>query len=400
MDKIKFGIIGCGKIGTRHADFLISNPNAELVAVCDLMEERAKKVAEKGISTRHYTDYREMLDNNIFHIVNVCVPNGLHPQVSIDAMNSGFDVLVEKPLAITVEDGMKMINVARKRNRRLFVVKQNRHNKPIKILKDAINNGNFGKIYMIISNVLWNRRQDYYEEEPWRGTRNLDGGALLTQASHFIDMMQWIGGNVRSLYAHMENFSHDIEVEDTGSVLMKFDNGAIGSINYTTSVYNKNMEGSITVLGTKGTAKIGGEYLNKIEHWNVEGYPLPEESEETAPANDYGSYRGSASKHNEVFNEIINLLKNSRGTFVEAEEGLKTVEIIEAAKISAETGKEIQLPLKRLRREESLQENLPVPKSPTQEDLIKMQYELLSKLKSDSQDNSSSNSVSRYPYYK
>ena len=344
---VNFGIIGCGKIGNRHINFLKNMDGIRILAVSDTIEERAKLAA---LSCNHlprvFTNYEELLKISDIDIVNICSPTGLHSQMSIDALDSGKHVLCEKPMCLNVEEADKIIATIKNTNKKFFVVKQNRFNLPIRILKDALDKGVFGKLYSITSNVIWNRRPEYYKEESWRGTLKLDGGALATQASHFIDMMQWIGGPVKKIFAKTDRFLHDIETEDTGAILMKFESGATGMMYYTTCAYNKNIEGSITVLGTEGSAKIGGEYLNKIEYWNVEGYPLPKMTEETSPANDYGSYRGSSSKHDSVFREVIKkIIGDENASIVDALEGRKTVEIIEAVHLSSKTGKEIELPL-------------------------------------------------------
>lgn len=342
---INVGIIGCGKIGSKHLSFLSNINEIKVNAVCDIIRERAEK-ASKNVKTNAYSDYADMIKKENLDLVHICVPNGLHAKIAMDCLNAGKNVLVEKPMAMNIDECRKMIEAADKNKKRLFVVKQNRFNKPITLLKEALNNKKLGKIYMIECNVLWNRRPEYYQEAEWRGTKEMDGGALLTQVSHFVDMMQWFGGEVESVYAKMDNHNHpEIEIEDTGAMIIRFKNGIIGNLNYTTCIHDKNIEGSITVLGTKGTVKVGGEYLNKIEIWNVENYPLLSDSEEKAPANDYGSYKGSASKHDEVFKKVTNILNGKKEECVDGEEGMKTVEIIQAAFMSAETGKEIKLPL-------------------------------------------------------
>jgi UDP-N-acetyl-2-amino-2-deoxyglucuronate dehydrogenase len=342
---VNFGIIGCGKIGIRHIDFLRNMDGIRIIGVVDVIEDRVKEAAF-SCGARAFNDYKELLKNPDIDIVNICTPTGLHAQMSIDALNSGKHVLCEKPMCLTVKDADRMIEAAKNINKHLFVVKQNRHNLPITILKDVLDRGMFGKLYSVNCNVIWNRRPEYYKEESWRGTKELDGGALATQASHFIDMMQWIGGPVKSVFAKTDKFMHDIETEDTGTLLLEFDCGALGTMYYTNCAYNKNIEGSITVLGTKGSAKIGGEYLNKIEHWNIEGYPIPKKSSESYPPNEYESYRGSSSKHDSVFREVIKkIIGDENASIIDALEARKSVEIIEAVHLSAETGKEISLPL-------------------------------------------------------
>lgn len=346
---VNFGIIGCGKIGVRHINFLKNIDGTKVLAVTDLIEERAKQAATSYSDfVRVFIDYRDLLKMSDIDIVNVCTPSGLHAQMSIAALNAGKHVICEKPMALSVHDADKMIEASKLNNKKLFVVKQNRFNLPIKILKEVLDKNMLGKIHSISSNVIWNRRPDYYIEEKWRGTLNLDGGALATQASHFLDIMQWLGGPIKSIFAKTDRFVHkEIETEDTGAILLKFNSGALGTMYYTTAAYNKNIEGSITILGTRGSVKIGGEYLNKIEYWNVEGFPFPENSEETSPANEYGSYRGSASKHDFVFREAIKkIIGDENAHDVDGIEGRKTVELIESVHLSSKLGKEIFLPLK------------------------------------------------------
>lgn len=339
---VNFGIIGCGKIGMRHAEFIQKMDGVKLVAVSDVLTERIDKFKE---NCKTYLNYDDLLKDAEVDIVNICTPSGMHAQMSMDALNARKHVICEKPMALSTEDCDRMIETADKTGKKLFIVKQNRFNRPIQILRQAIDSGRLGKIHTITSNVMWNRHSGYYAEADWRGTKSLDGGALATQASHFVDVMQWFGGPVKSVFAKTEKFVHEnIEAEDTGAVMIKFDSGTLGMMYYTTAVYHKNMEGSITVLGTKGSVKIGGEYLNKIEHWDIEGFSLPENSTETAKANDYGNYRGSASKHDCVFREVIKkIIGDGNNNFVDGLEGKKTVEIIEAVHESAENGKEVFL---------------------------------------------------------
>jgi len=342
---INFGVIGCGKIGSRHVNFLKNMGGVKILAVADIIEERAKQASLLSNSP-YFTNYHDLLKNPDLDIINICTPNGLHAQMSIDALNAKKHVICEKPMTLSLKDADKMIETAKNNNKHLFVVKQNRYNLPVQILKDALDKNSFGKVYTIAANVIWNRRPEYYKEESWRGTLELDGGALATQASHFLDILQWLGGKVKSVFAKSSTFLNDIETEDTGAIILRFESNALGTMYYTTCAYNKNVEGSLTVLGERGTAKIGGEYLNKMEYWNVEGYPLPNKTNEDSPPNEYGSYRGSSSKHDTVFREAIKKIIGDENTnFVDAAEGRKSVEIIEAAYLSAQTGKEVFLPL-------------------------------------------------------
>ena len=338
---VNFGVIGCGKIGTKHINYLKEIDGIRVLGVSDIVPEKMQKAS---LIVNHpaesFLDYRDLLRSPSLDLIDICSPTGLHAQMCIDALNAGKHVLCEKPLCLKISEVDRIAETAKKNNKKIFVVKQNRFNTPIKILKDALDKGMFGKVYTVSANVLWNRRPEYYKEESWRGTKDLDGGALATQASHFVDMLQWIGGNVKSVFAKTERFVHNIETEDTGVFIMKFESGALGMVYYTNCIYDKNLEGSITVLGTKGSAKIGGEYLNKIEHWNVHGYPLPQ----NMPSDD--PYPIS-SKHAHVFREVIKKIIGDEGaSIVDALEARKTVEIIEAVHLSALIGKEIDLPLK------------------------------------------------------
>ena len=337
-EKSNFAVVGCGKIGERHCEVLKNHPEVELVAVCDSTKERADSFATK-FSAKAYYDYVELLEDNNIDIISICTPSGLHAKQAIAAAKAKKHIICEKPMALTIEDCDNMIQAAAENNVRLFVVKQNRYNEPILKLKEAIDKNKLGKLYLLSAHILWNRTNQYYKEAAWRGTSTLDGGSLMNQSSHFVDLLHWLGGNVKSIYAKMDTFMHDIETEDTGVVLMKFENGALGSIEYTTCVYDKNFEGSLTILGTKGTVKIGGQYMNEIEHWNVEGMPTPRLREKTNP-NLYDYYQGSAANHHKFYQNVLDVLKGRTNTMIAGSEGRKAVEIILAAKESAETGRE------------------------------------------------------------
>lgn len=341
-EKFNFAVVGCGNIGKRHCSILKNMQEAELVAVYDAVKERADNFAQE-FNVKAYYDYAELLANNEIDFVNICVPSGLHAEQCIKAAAAGKHIICEKPMALSVEDCDKMIEAAAKNNVKIFVVKQNRYNEPVQKLKEAIDKGKMGKIYLLTANILWNRNEEYYKEASWRGTQALDGGALMNQSSHFVDLLNWLGGNVKSVYAKMDTISHDIETDDTGIVILKFENGSLGNIIYTTCVYDKNMEGSITILGTKGTVKIGGQYLNKIEHWNVEGIPKPEIVEQINPNLYSGGYQGSAASHDKFFQNVIDVMKGKTNSTVIGSDGKKAVEIILAAKKSAETRQEVFL---------------------------------------------------------
>jgi UDP-N-acetyl-2-amino-2-deoxyglucuronate dehydrogenase len=325
-NKIKFGIVGCGRIAQRHSEHITSK--GELIAVCDIDESKAKAMAEK-YNAKYYTSLSEMLECENFDVVSICSPNGLHAEHSIKVLNAGFHVLCEKPLAIRVIDCGEMINASEKANKRLFVIKQNRFNPPVSAVKLAIDGGYLGKIYSVQLSCFWNRNNDYYDNS-WKGTKDLDGGKLYTQFSHFIDLLYWLIGDVRNVKAFTGNYAHEgiIEFEDTGVVALEFHNGAIGTINYTVNSFEKNMEGSLTIFAEKGTLKIGGQYLNELEYQNIKDYRIENLPEGNKP-NNYGNYFGSMSNHDKVYDNLIDVLQNGATISTNAFEGLKTVEIID-----------------------------------------------------------------------
>lgn len=323
---LKFAIIGCGRIAQRHAEH-ISNL-AELVAVCDINEKSADETGNK-FNTKIFYNIDDLLSANLdLDVISICSPNGLHAEHSIKSLNAGYHVLCEKPLAINIEDCGKMINAAEKSNKRLFVIKQNRFNPPIEAVKNLLEEGKLGKIFNVQLNCFWNRDPKYYENS-WKGSMDLDGGTLYTQFSHFIDLLYWMVGDVNEVCGFSNNFMHKdiIEFEDTGVVALKFTSGAIGTINYTVNSTNKNMEGSLTLFGTQGTIKIGGQYLNELEYQEINNYIIKDLPKGNAP-NNYGTYVGSMSNHDLVYKNVIDVIQNNGKILVNYFEGFKTVEMI------------------------------------------------------------------------
>jgi UDP-N-acetyl-2-amino-2-deoxyglucuronate dehydrogenase len=333
-EKIKFAIVGCGRIAQRHAEHI--NRIGVLVAVCDIEYNKANTLAEQ-YNAKPFNNLVEMLSfiSDTVDVVSICSPNGLHTQHSIKALNAGFHVLCEKPLAINVQDCGEMIKAAEKANKRLFAIKQNRFNPPVNAVKLAIDDGRLGKIYSVQLSCFWNRNNDYYHNS-WKGTKDLDGGTLYTQFSHFIDLLYWLVGDVRNAKAFTGNYAHKgiIEFEDTGVVAIEFYNGAIGTINYTVNSFEKNMEGSLTIFAEKGTIKIGGQYLNELEYQNIEDYKIDNLPEGNKP-NNYGNYFGSMSNHDKVYENLVDVLQNGASISTNAFEGLKTVEIIDKIYVAA-----------------------------------------------------------------
>ncbi len=327
MKKIKFGIIGCGRIAQRHAKHI--STYGSLQAVCDIDKAKADNLAQEHGVRAYYTVNDLLTKEPDIEVISVCTPNGLHAEHSIISLRANKHVLCEKPLAINVHDAGEMIKEAEKANRRLFAIKQNRFNPPVAAVKKAIDEGRFGKILSIQLSCFWNRNEDYYKNS-WKGTLDLDGGTLFTQFSHFIDLLYWMFGDVKELEAKAGNLLHHdiIEFEDTGVVILKFYNGVLGTINYTVNSHAKNMEGSLTIFGEKGTVKIGGQYLNELEYQNIENFKI-ENLPTGNTANNYGKYQGSMSNHGEVYANLIDVLSNNAAISANGYEGLKTVEIID-----------------------------------------------------------------------
>jgi len=324
---IHFAILGCGRIAQRHAEHIRNA--GKLVAVCDTDRIKAKVLGEK-YDARWFDKMDDMLAScPEIEVISVCTPNGLHAEHSIEALKAGKHVLCEKPMALSVPDCTAMITAAERANKRLFIVKQNRFNPPVIAVKDLIDKRKLGKIYSIQLNCFWNRNPDYYKNS-WKGTRDLDGGTLYTQFSHFIDLLYWFMGDVESVAAHTGNFDHEgiIEIEDTGVAILKFLNGAIGTVNYTVNAYKKNMEGSLTIFAEKGTVKIGGQYLNELEYQSLEGDAI-RDLPPGNPPNNYGQYLGSMSNHDKVYGNLVDVLGGQGAIATSGMEGLKTVEIIE-----------------------------------------------------------------------
>ena len=324
---LSFVLIGCGNIGKRHAEQIQSV--GKLVAVCDVIKIKAEELGKK-YNAEVFTSIEELLTNKKdIDVAVICTPNGLHAEQSIRSLREGCHVLCEKPMAIRSIDCIAMIEAAEKAAKHLFVVKQNRFNPPVTAIKKLLDEKRLGKIYSIQLNCFWNRGAKYYENS-WRGTKELDGGTLFTQFSHFIDLLYWMLGDVKQVKALNKNFAHKniIDFEDTGVAIVEFENGIIGTINYTVNSYKKNMEGSLTIFGEKGTVKIGGQYLNELEYQQIHDLvitDLPAGSK----ANDYGYYQGSMSNHDKVYKNLVDVINNNAAMVANSHDGLKTVEIIE-----------------------------------------------------------------------
>jgi len=326
-NQYKFAIIGCGQIAGRHAEQI--QKDGQLVAVCDIIPGTADSFSQQFPSKTYYNIDELLKAEKGIDVVVVCTPNGLHAEHSIRSLQVGKHVLCEKPMAISTADARKMIDAEQQTGKKLFVVKQNRFNPPIIYLKKLVDENKLGKIFSFQLNCFWNRPASYYQNT-WRGTKELDGGTLFTQFSHFIDLLYWLLGDVSAVHGMRNNFLHktSIEFEDAGVAQLQMKNGSIGGINYTINSNSKNMEGSLTVFGEKGTVKIGGQYLNELEYFSVEGESFPQLPQGN-PANQYGHYEGSMSNHHKVYEHLIKALDQPSYNFINSEETFKTIEIIE-----------------------------------------------------------------------
>lgn len=340
--KIRFGILGCGYIAARHARHIIAHPMGELKSAFDLSQEKTKKFCS-DFSTTPSKSFEEFLFSKDIDIINICTPNGTHHELAVAALNSGKHVLVEKPMALSKSDCEKMIDAAKANNCELFVVKQNRFNPPVQELKKLVDQKKPGKIFMVSVNCFWNRNEDYYKNSDWKGKKDLDGGALFTQFSHFIDIFYYLFGDIRNIRGIIANEGHKnlIEFEDSGCFTFRFNNGALGSLCFTTASYKQNMEGSITVFAENATIKIGGKYLNTIEYQKTNGFDINGKLEANPP-NNYGHYEGSMSNHDKVIHNVIETLNKRETIMTNAQEGMKVVEMIENFYAAAKPGTDIR----------------------------------------------------------
>ena len=326
-----FGLIGYGKIGERHVEHIIAHPEAQLHSIFDIKADRLNLFRNKYKGIQTYDSLKGILNDPAIDIITICTPNSTHSDIAIAAMKAGKHVLVEKPMAISKVDCEGMIHIALKTGKSLFVVKQNRFNPPVQAVKKLVDEKKLGKILSVSVNCYWNRNEWYYKSSDWKGKKAFDGGTLFTQFSHFIDVIYYLLGDMQILHAQMANVSHKgmIEFEDTGivSFLLK-DSHAPGVLHYTTSAFQKNMEGSITIFAENATIKIGGKYLNTIDYQSTNGFDitgLPA----GAASNNYGDYEGSMSNHDKVIDNVIQSLNGKVEIMTNAYDGLKTVEIIE-----------------------------------------------------------------------
>ena len=333
MSTIRFAVIGCGHIGKRHAEMIMRESGAELVALCDV-----KPKHETGVDFYPVPFFRnidELLNSNVsFDVLNICTPNGLHASMALSALKAGYHVVIEKPMSLTAADAEKIVFAGLQYRKHIFCVMQNRYSPPSVWIKEMVESCRLGKIYMVQLHCYWNRDERYYLPGGWHGTSDMDGGTLFTQFSHFIDIMYWLFGDITDIQARFDDFNHDLLTgfEDSGVVNFRFiESGGTGSFNYSTSVWDKNLESSMLIIAENGSVKIGGQYMDKVEYCHIKDYLMPDLAP-TNPGNDYGSYKGSAQNHHLVIRNVVDVLSSddpSQTITTNVMEGLKVVDIIE-----------------------------------------------------------------------
>ena len=351
MKKLKFAILGCGRISYKHVQGLYENrEEAVLVSTCDVVEDRAiakkeeylESMKDESINVSVYTDYKKMLDNEDIDVVTIATESGYHAEIAIYAMNKGKSVIVEKPMALSIKDADNMIEAANKNNVKLCISHQNRFNKPIQKLIKSIKDNKFGKLMNGTARILWNRNEGYYKQAPWRGTWDQDGGTLMNQCIHNIDLLQWMmGGEIDKVYAECDTFLRNIEAEDFGAIIIRFKNGAIGIVEGSACVYPKNLEETLSIFGSEGTVVIGGLAVNELKTWRFDNEDEDKIKEELQVEIDnvYGD------GHTPLFKDFIDSINNNREPLINGVEGKKAMSIILAAYKSRKTGMPVKFPL-------------------------------------------------------
>jgi len=338
----RIALVGCGRISANHLEAIARIDGLELVASCDEIGERAKAVGET-YGFPWFTSYERMLDETDCDVVTIATPSGFHPAQGVAAARAGRHVVMEKPMAISLRGADELVQACDTAGVHLFVVKQNRLNAPVQMLKRAVDRGRFGRLYMANCTVRWTRPQEYYDQAPWRGTWEFDGGAFMNQASHYVDLMQWVMGPVESVMAKTATLSRRIETEDSGVAIMRFRSGALGVIEVTMLTYPKNMEGSITILGEKGSVKIGGTAVNQVEHW-VFADSDPDDGRIGSLGSDPPNVYGYG--HEGYYRNVLAVLNGEARPDTDGRAGRKSLELILGIYESARTGRDVPLPLK------------------------------------------------------
>ncbi|AHF14217.1 Gfo/Idh/MocA family protein [Niabella soli] len=329
--KVKFAVVGCGHIGKRHAEMITRNEDCELVALIDVKPKDQLRIDH--YDALFFNSLEAFLQSPVatdVDVINIASPNGFHAAQAMQCLEAKKHIVLEKPMALSKADAEKVIFKALQVHKQVFAVMQNRYSPPSVWLKELLESGKLGKIFLVQINCYWNRDDRYYKKGSWHGNKELDGGTLFTQFSHFIDLMYWYFGDITNIQARFNDFNHEhlTDFEDTGVVSFEFLNGGIGCLNYSTSVWDKNLESSITVIAENGSLKVGGQYMNEVEYCHIKDYVMPELAP-TNPGNDYGAYKGSAANHHYIIENVVDVVHNLGTITTNALEGLKVVEIIE-----------------------------------------------------------------------
>lgn len=331
--KIRFAVVGCGHIGRRHAELIAAHPECELVALCDKrpLEELALSVSD---NIPWFDDLDQLLSATPeLDVVNLCTPNGLHAPQALRVLDAHHHVVVEKPMALTRADCERIIHRALNVSRQVFCVMQNRYSPAAVWLKETVQSGALGEVQLVHLNCLWNRDERYYHladgrPHPWHGVPELDGGVLFTQFAHFVDILYWVFGDITDIQAQLANFRELTSAADSGVVHFRLVNGGLGSLTFSTAVWDRNFESSITVTGSRGSLQLGGQYMNDLRYCHIQGISTPD-LPQAAPANIYGGYSGSAANHHFVIQNVVDVLKGRKEAATNALEGLKVVDMIE-----------------------------------------------------------------------
>ncbi|MBS4212682.1 Gfo/Idh/MocA family protein [Neobacillus rhizophilus] len=346
---LKYAVIGCGRISPNHIVAAMKN-ELEIVALCDVIPENMEDKINKfnlPKTTRLYTDYKELLEKEHPDLIAICTESGKHGQIALDCIDAGSHLIIEKPIALSLEEADQIINKAKVKNIKVSACHQNRFNKSIQKIREAVEEERFGRMLHGTAHIRWNRGEDYYKQAPWRGTWEQDGGALMNQCIHNIDLLRWMmGDDIVEVVGMTDNMKHNfIEAEDLGMALIKFANGSYGIVEGTTNIYPQNLEETLYIFGDRGTVKAGGKSVNIIEEWHfADGKDNPEEVKEKYqenPPNVYGF------GHNPLYADVIDAIKNDREPYVTAEDGRRALELVLAIYKSAEEGKSVKLPLEK-----------------------------------------------------
>jgi predicted dehydrogenase len=329
MSQLNFAVVGQGHIGKRHAEMVRRNPECNLIAVCDVLPK--EQIGLGDIVEPYYNNMDEMLKSHPeIEIVNICTPNGLHASQTLMALEHSKHVVCEKPMALKKSECEELIYKSLQMHKQVFCVMQNRYSPPSAWLKEIVSDKIIGEVFLVQLNCYWNRDDRYYKQGGWKGSTDLDGGTLFTQFSHFIDIMYWLFGDIKDINAKFNDFTHkhSTQFEDSGLVNFNFISGGMGCINYSTAVWDSNLESSLTIIGSNGSVKVGGQYMDKVEYCHIKNYTMPELAP-TSPANDYGHYKGSANNHHFIIENVVDTIKGRNQITTNALEGLKVVDIIE-----------------------------------------------------------------------